>query len=196
MKELIETLEKALALVKSSDPHAKNKVLYAKDAAAHVKPWELWEVHPKYGTRWVDCRHPPLWAHDYIYRRKQTKKLVDWIPLCKWVNTNYGELLKVSTSNKTALLSGASNAFMPFSEIRFLPPLDDDGWMPFVPYKTDLKQAYQAGFICECKNLTLKEDGSVSVIKHRTGELVSGVVIAYRVIAIRDGFTDNPEEVV
>ena len=87
------------------DPHAENKALYAVDALAHKEPWKLWEVVCGNGM-WVPLAYAPSWDCSE-YRRKQTKKLVDWsCPLLKGASTNYGAL-HVYSASKNGWLTGS-----------------------------------------------------------------------------------------
>jgi len=49
--------------------HAKLMMEYAKDAAEHDKPWELWEMQNCMGE-WVVLSNNPGWCHHIDYRRK------------------------------------------------------------------------------------------------------------------------------
>ena len=51
--------------------HAKLMAEYAKDAATHEKPWELWEIEYRTGSKcFVPATSSLLWHTDRDYRRK------------------------------------------------------------------------------------------------------------------------------
>ena len=186
-------------ITKAYDPHAESKALYAKEVMKHKEPWKLWEFNNKCGfAGWLQLKEPAEWSSTCEYRRKQTKKLVYWsCPLLKGANTNYGELYTLHAQKNFALLSGASNAFIGLEQLRLLPPSNDkSNWQAY--NGEDLGTLHEAGFVVEVKwygngvsryvTTTLKSNGW-HIVSHKD-------IAAYRVIAIRDGFTANPEEVV
>src|SRR5699024_839428 len=51
-------------------PHAKNMLLYARDATESRKPWIRWQFRPDISGLWLDCFTHPRWHKDLEYRRK------------------------------------------------------------------------------------------------------------------------------
>ena len=196
--ELIETTKKFLTMLEaqeSSDPHAENKALYAKDAAVHKEPWKLWEC---LNPRNIDKEFKPLYGHpswrEHVqYRRKQTKQLVGWIPLCKGASTNFGELFQHSKGT-TAWLYG-NGMWIGSRELRLAHThVTPSNWQAY--NGEDLIALHEAGFVVEVRYWEAHSEKYVHVpLEHYLSTPVK-YLAAYRVIAIRDGFTDNPAEVV
>jgi hypothetical protein len=127
---------------------------------------------------------------------KPAKKLVDWsCPLLEGCNTNFGELLD---KNKSSLWIASSQWNRHYGkDLRLLPPATPtSNWQVYHQGETNLQTLHDAGFEIEIKyafsdcynkvhfdNTTYKKALSRSP-KH---------ALHYRVIGIRDGFTDVPE---
>lgn len=172
-------------VTKAYDPHAENKALYAKDALVHKEPWLLWEARFGEKCPWADFVASPSWSQYYQYRRKQTKQLVDWsCPLLKGCNTNYGELFDLYQYGAWISSQGRCPSF------NLLRLAHTSNWQAY--NGEDLNLLHEAGFVVEVKywsEFSLCYRQAVG-----TGALDRTKFAAYRVIAIRDGFTDNPEE--
>ena len=94
-------------VTKAYDPHAENKALYAVDALVLKEPWKLWECSSISRPHFDTMEVAPSWFPSFQYRRKQTKKLVDWsCPLLKGASTNYGAL-HVYSASKNGWLTGS-----------------------------------------------------------------------------------------
>ena len=184
-------------VTKAYDPHEENKKLYAQDALEYEKPWELWEYEKprklweyKNGATWCGHHSAPLWMDDCQYRRRQTKKLVDWsCPLLKGASTNFGELLCGGLYGAW-LCSGALQAKMPAKDLRLLPLANDkSNWQAY--NGEDLNLLHEAGFVVEVSYWsTVLEKYRRELFKNIL-PMANSWLKAYRVISIRDGFTDN-----
>jgi hypothetical protein len=182
-------------VTKKYDPHEKSKSLYAEDALTHKEPWMLWEFS-LYENEWLHCLHAPDWDSQLQYRRKQTKKLVNWsCPLLKGANTNCGELLLVVGGNYATLAS--NNAISQGGDISRLRLAHTDAtpsnWQAY--NGEHLNALHDAGFRVEIKSC----DGMSFYVRSFDPEYPSNggtLLVQYRVIAIRYGFTDDPAEVV
>jgi len=57
--------------------HEELKAQYAKDAAVHPRPWELWLArHCGIGSLWDTFKVPPQWKDDFLYRRHKHADLM------------------------------------------------------------------------------------------------------------------------
>jgi len=186
-------------VTKAYDPHAENKLLYAKDAKEHKEPWKLWEMDcSPYGEGWSTLVNPPTWLEGLLYRRKQTKKLVDWsCHLLKGANTNYGEYLKfnLASSSLNSIATLYNNMFYSthLNDIRLLPPANaKSNWQAY--NGEDLNLLHEAGFVVEVKYWNTSMEKYCNELLKNMLPMADSLLKDYRVIAIRDGFTANPEE--
>jgi hypothetical protein len=173
-------------VVKAYDPHAENKALYAKDALTHKEPWTLWEISSVDCNDFRQCTHSPHWSSYMQYRRKQTKKLVDWsCPLLKGANTNYGELYEISKNSGGNHLARQQMSVSAHN-LRLLPPIDDkSNWKAY--NGDDLNLLHEAGFVVELQCV----NGSLGLERYEWAKVRPSLYLIahYRVIGIRDGFT-------
>jgi hypothetical protein len=108
---------------------------------------------------------------------KPAKNLVDWsCHLLKGCNTNFGELVIQGCRHWFASIH---LAFVRNNSLRLLPPATPtSNWQVFHSGETNLQTLHDAGFLCELMYNPL---------------LVYPLIVHYRVVGIRDGFTDVPE---
>ena len=127
----------------------------------------------------------------------QSKDLVDWsCPLLKGCNTNYGELLD---KNKFSLWIASSQWNRHTGEdLRLLPPATPtSGRQVYHQVETNLQTLHDAGFVVEIGYSFI--DVTRQVIYHTNTTYEDALCMTpkyaqhYRVIGIREGFTDVPE---
>ena len=175
-------------VTKKYDIHAENKAQYDEDAKITAKPWELWEVRCSGDPEWGKLFDAPVWSLYCEYRRKPAKKLVDWsCHLLKGCHTNYGELFELYPYGAWLSSQGRCSSL---TLLRLLPPATPtSNWQVYHQGETNLQILHDAGFEVQVKHIL---DGELLTAKWNP-RVFYGLRVHYRVIGIRDGFTDVPE---
>jgi hypothetical protein len=121
--------------------------------------------------------------------QKPAKKLVDWsCPLLKGCNTNFGELVELYPH--PAWFSSHGRC-LSLTLLRLVPPATPtSNWQVYHQGETNLQTLHDAGFVVDVKYVS-KDSGLFSAIWRPSVRY--GLIAHYRVIGIREGFTDVPE---
>ena len=122
----------------------------------------------------------------------KSAQLVDWsCPLLKGCNTNYGEIFDV----RELFCYGKVVCGQGTPSTNLLRLAHTGNWQAY--NGENLNRLHEAGFVVDLrKGITNSVNVAYKTVRHNPRVLCDASIAAYRVIGIRDGFTDNPEEVV